>query len=170
MEKSEVRKHKKYFYTIKEKLAIIDFYNTFNSSGERLVSKQEVYRKYNIDHKSFNEWLKNEDEMRNCHDPKNKKTLHKGKPSSFSKEEKEKIINWVELQLSNFIPINYHIVANTVIAMNLESLKDISYKAKYLRIIRLLKSNYYVLRKTTHIGQSIPNDADEKTHYFLAKL
>ncbi len=108
--------------------------------------------------------------MRNCHDPKNKKTLHKGKPSSFSKEEKEKIINWVELQLSNFIPINYHIVANTVIAMNLESLKDISYKAKYLRIIRLLKSNYYVLRKTTHIGQSIPNDADEKTHYFLAKL
>ena len=44
--------------------------------------------------------------MRNCHDPKNKKTLHKGKPSSFSKEEKEKIINWVELQLSNFIQIN----------------------------------------------------------------
>ena len=34
MEKSEVRKHKKYFYIIKEKLAIIDFYNTFNSSGE----------------------------------------------------------------------------------------------------------------------------------------
>ena len=33
MENNEVRKPKKFFYTIKEKLAILDFYNTFNASG-----------------------------------------------------------------------------------------------------------------------------------------
>ena len=51
--------------------------------------------------------------------------------------------------------------------MNLDSLKDISFKAKYKRLIRLLKSNFFVVRKSTHIGQSIPKDADEKALYFL---
>ena len=32
MENNDVRKHKKIFYTIKDKLYILDFYNTFNDS------------------------------------------------------------------------------------------------------------------------------------------
>ena len=55
METNQVRKHKRYFYIIKEKLAIIDYFNTFNSSGEHIVSKNNVYRKFNMNHKSFNE-------------------------------------------------------------------------------------------------------------------
>lgn len=34
-------------------------------------------------------------------------------------------------------------------------------------VVRLLKSNFFVVRKSTHIGQSIPKDADEKALYFL---
>ena len=60
MEKNDVRKQKRYFYTIIEKLAIIDYYNRYNTVGERLVSKQDIYRKFNIDHKSFNDWLRKE--------------------------------------------------------------------------------------------------------------
>ena len=60
MEENKVRKQKRFFYTISEKLAIIDYYNRFDSSGVRLVSKNDIYKKYNIDHKSFNSWLKNE--------------------------------------------------------------------------------------------------------------
>ena len=131
MEANNVRKQKRYFYTISEKLAIIDYYNRFNIAGERLVSKKEIYRKFNIDHKSFNDWLRKEEELRKCQDPKNKKTLHKGKPSFFTKEEKEKIINYVETNVSNSVPLNYHIVATHIISMNLDSLKDISFKAKY---------------------------------------
>ena len=54
MEENKVRKQKRFFYTISEKLAIIDYYNRFDSSGVRLVSKNDIYKKYNIDHKSFN--------------------------------------------------------------------------------------------------------------------
>ena len=39
MEANNVRKQKKYFYTISEKIAIIDYYNSYNTAGERLVSK-----------------------------------------------------------------------------------------------------------------------------------
>ena len=79
MEENKVRKQKRFFYTISEKLAIIDYYNRFDSSGVRLVSKNDIYKKYNIYHKSFNSLLKNEEEMRKCHAPKTKKTIHKGK-------------------------------------------------------------------------------------------
>ena len=170
MEANNVRKQKKYFYTISEKLAIIDYYNRYNTAGERIVSKQDIYRKFNIDHKSFNDWLRKEEELRQCQDPKNKKTIHKGKPSSFTKEEKETIINYVETSISNSVPLNYHIVATHIISMNLASLKDISFNAKYKRVVRLLKSNFYVVRKSTYIGQSIPKDADEKTLYFLSQV
>ena len=107
MEVNNIRKQKRYFYTIKEKLAIIDYYNSFNESGERIYSKNDVYKKFNIDHKCFNDWPKHEEELRNVHDPKNKKTLHPGKAFSFTKEEKEIIINFVETAISNFIPLNF---------------------------------------------------------------
>ena len=55
MEENKIRTQNRYFYTIAEKLAIIGYYNRFNSSVERLVSKQDIYKKFNIDHKSFNE-------------------------------------------------------------------------------------------------------------------
>ena len=108
--------------------------------------------------------------MRQCQDLKNKKTIHKGKPSCFTKEEKETIINYVETSISNSVLLNYHIVATHIISMNLALLKDISFKAKYKRIVRLLKSNFYVIRKSTHIGQSIPKDVDEKILYFLSQV
>ena len=79
-------------------------------------------RKFNIDHKSFNEWLKNEEEMPNSHEPNKKKAFHKGKPSSFTKEEKQKIINWVETAISNFIPLNFHIAVEKIITMDIKSL------------------------------------------------
>ena len=44
MEINEFRKHKRFSYSIKEKLAIIDYYNTFNTARERKFSKngQEI--------------------------------------------------------------------------------------------------------------------------------
>ena len=105
-----------------------------------------------------------------CQDPKNKKAIHKGKPSNFNKEEKEKIINYVETSISNSISLNYHIVALHVIPMNLDSLKEISNKAKYKMIVRLVKSNFFVIRKSTYLGQSIPKDADEKAMHFLRQV
>ena len=74
----------------------------------------------------------------------------------------------METSISNSVPLNYHIVATHIISMNLDSLKDISFKAKYKRLVRLLKRNFFV--KSTHIGQSIPKDADEKKLYFLSQL
>ena len=57
-----------------------------------------------------------------------------------------------------------------VIPMNLDSLKEISNKAKYKRIVRLVKSNFFVIRKSTYLGQSIPKDADEKAMHFLRQV
>ena len=57
-------------------------------------------------------------------------------------------------------------MALLVISMNLESLKGISYKEKYKRIIRLLKNNFFSVRKSTHLGQSIPKDSDDKAQHF----
>lgn len=45
---------------------MINDYNTFYNKGEHIVSKQYIIAKHNIDHKSFNERLKNEEEKRNC--------------------------------------------------------------------------------------------------------
>jgi len=36
MEENKVRKQKRISYSISEKLAIIDYYNRFNSAGERI--------------------------------------------------------------------------------------------------------------------------------------
>lgn len=82
------------------------------------------------------------------------------------KEEKEKIIDYVEASISNSVPLNYHIVVTHIISMNLDPLKDILFKAKYKRVVRLLKNNYFVIRKSTHIGQSIPYDANVKHFIF----
>ena len=112
------------------------------------------------------DWLKNEEELRNVHYPKNKKALHPGKAFSFNKEEKEIIINFVETVISNFIPLNYHKAVEKIISMNLEILKGLSYKAKYKRIIRFLKSNYYTNRKATHIGQTFPMTPQIKHYIF----
>ena len=54
--------------------------------------------------------------------------------------------------------------------MNIETLKGLFYKEKYKRIERFLKSNYYTIRKNTHIYQSIPKDTTDKALYFLRKV
>ena len=145
-------------------------YNTFNEFGERVYSKNDIYKKFNIDDKTLNNWLKNEEELRNIHAPKNKKTIHPGKASSVPKEEKEIIINFVENNIPNFIPLNYHLAVEKIIAMKLNILTGISYKAKYKRIVRFLKSHYYTIRKTTHIEQTIRLDATDKALYFLKTI
>ena len=89
--------------------------------------------------------------------------------SSFSKDEKDIIINFVETNISYFIPLNYHSAVEKIISVKLNTLTGISYKAKYKRIVRFLKSNYYTIRKTTHIDQMIPLDATDKALYFLKK-
>lgn len=99
-----------------------------------------------------------------------KKKLHPGKSFLFTKDEKEKIIYFVETPISNLIPLNYHIASQKIIAMNLETLNGISFKAKYKRIVRFLKSNYYTVRKSTHIGQSLPLEAPFKALYFLREV
>ena len=45
--------------------------------------------------------------------------------------------------------------------LHLKTLTGLSFQAKYLKIVRFLKSKYYIKRKSTHIGQSIPENSND---------
>ena len=68
--------------------------------------------------------------------------------------------------MSNSLPLNYHIVSRHIIHLDLETLKGFSDKVKYQRIVRLLKSKFYAIRKATYIGQNIPDEADNEAFIF----
>lgn len=54
--------------------------------------------------------------------------------------------------------------------MNLGTLKSISDKVEYQRIAWFRKSNFYMIRKASHIEQSIPEESDNKALYFLKQV
>ena len=75
-----------------------------------------------------------------------------GKKTTFNEAEQNQIISFVESTISNYAPISYIDISSNIVKLNLTSLNGLSFNAKYLRIIRFLKSKFYVNRKTTHIG------------------
>ena len=75
----------------------------------------------------------------------------------------------MEASISNFIPITYTTVAQHIEKLKFKSCKNISFTALYFRIDRFLKSLYYVPRKVTHIGQSLPSNSIELCYQFLKK-
>lgn len=93
-----------------------------------------------------------------------------GKKTSFTEEEQNHIINFVESAIANYVPISFLDVTNNIDKLNLKTLSGLSLNAKYLRIIRFLKSKYYVNRKSTHTGQSIPENSNELCMKFLKEV
>ena len=102
-----------------------------------------------------------------CLDPKKKRFIKESLPFLLKKKNEKFLI--MRSSISNSVPLNYHIVPTHIISINLISLKDISFKAKYIRVVRLLKSNLFVVRKSTHIGQSIPKMLMKNT-LFLSQV
>ena len=51
-----------------------------------------------------------------------------------------------------------------------KTLENLTFHSNYLRIERFLKSQFYVSRKATHIGQTIPNDANNLCFKFLKEI
>lgn len=93
-----------------------------------------------------------------------------GKKTTFNEVEQNKKISFVESAISNYVQISYIDITNNIVKLNLPSLNGLSFNAKYLRIIRFLKSKFYVNRKTTHIGQSIPENSTEMCMKFLKEV
>ena len=71
------------------------------------------------------------------------------------------IFSFVGSAISNYVPISYNDITSNIAKLNLTSLNGLSFNAKYLRIIRLLASIFYVNRKASHIGQSKPENSTE---------
>ena len=51
------------------------------------------------------------------------------------------------------------IIAQKVRNLNFKSTENISFCALYKRVERILKNNFYLSRKATHIGQTIPSQS-----------
>ena len=66
--KQLARTNKKYYYTIREKLDLIDLYNSKDDNVQPKYSKAEILKKYKIVHKTFDIWLMNENKFRFSND------------------------------------------------------------------------------------------------------
>ena len=64
------------------------------------------------------------------------------KKTAFIEEEQNHIINFVESAISNYVPISFMDVTIKIDKLNLKTLTGLSFKEKYLRIVRFLKSKY----------------------------
>ena len=93
-----------------------------------------------------------------------------GKKTSFTEEEQNHIINFVESAIANYVRISFLDVTINIDKLNLKTFSGLSFNAKYKRIIRFLKSKYYVNRKSTHIGQSIPDNSNDLCLKFLKEV
>ena len=162
------RFNKRHHYTMKEKLEIINYYQAVDEKGNKLHAKSEVLKKYNIDHKPLEYWEKNEIKIKNS-DNLNKKTLHRGRPNTFTEEEK-KILFTIEASVSENIPLSYIDAIKIIMQLNIDSIKKLDISTIYMRVYRLLKKNFNVIRRCTHLGQSLPEDANTKTILFLKEV
>lgn len=54
--------------------------------------------------------------------------------------------------------------------LNIDSIKNLDISIIYMRVYRLLKKNFYVIRRCTHISQTLPEDANTKTILFLKEV
>ena len=170
MENNNIEKSKKkHFYSIKEKLAILDYYKAVDENGQKLHSKTEVLKKFNLNHKTLEYWEQNETKFKNA-DNSNKKTLHKGKASSFTSDEEKTILQAIENAISEHIPLYYNDATKLIKQLNIESIKNIALPSIYMRVYRFLKKNYYVKKKGIPLGQSLPNDATQKAILFLKQV
>ena len=163
------RTNKKYYYTIKEKLDIIDLYNSKDNNGQPKFSKAEILKKYKTDHKTFDRWLINENKFRFSNDL-DKKTLHRGRNNKISEKDQKYILDTIKTLLENKIPINYKDIVKIIYSKKLISFKNISKTSCYFRIYRFLKKHLYVKRRGTHIGQRIPENAFNLAQLFLHEI
>ena len=163
------RTNKKYFYTIKEKLDIIDLYNSRDNNGQPIFSKEEILKKYKIDNKTFDRWLINENKFRFSNDLE-KKILHKGRNNNLSEKDQKEIIDTIKSLIENKIPINYMDIVKIIYSKKLNSFKNISKTSCYFRIYRFLKKHLYVKHKATHMEQKIPINAFNLAELFLHEI
>lgn len=163
------RFNKRHHYTMKEKLEIINYYHAVDEKGNKLHTKSEILKKYNIDHKSLEYWEKNEIKIKDS-DNLNKKTLHKGRPNTFTEEEEKKILFNIEASLSENIPLSYIDATKIIMQLHIDSIKNLDISTIYMRVYRLLKKNYFVIRRGTHLGKTLPDDANTKTILFLKEV
>ena len=170
MEDPEKINVKKYICTISEKITVLRKYHSKDPKTNKDYTKKEICRQYKIDHKTLEEWLLKEELFKNFPNQKSRKSMTTGKKTSFTEEEQNHIINFVESAIANYVPISFLDVTINIDKLNLKTLSGLSLNAKYLRIIRFLKSKYYVNRKSTHIGQSIPENSNELCMKFLKEV
>ena len=132
------RFNKRHHYTMKKKLEIINYYHALDEKGNKLHTKSEVLKKYNIDHKSLEYWEKNEIKIKDS-DNLNKKTLHKGRPNTFTEEEEKKILFNIEASLSENILSSYTDATKIIMQLHIDSIKNLDISTIYMRVYRLLK-------------------------------
>lgn len=150
---------KKQYYTIS---AILRKYHSKDPKTNKNFTKKEICRQYNIVHKTLDEWLIKEALFNNFPNKQSRKSMKLGKKTTFTEEEQNHIINFEESAISNYVPISFMDVTINIDLLNLKTLTGLSFKAKYLRIVRFfLKSKYYVSRKSTHLEQSIPENSND---------
>lgn len=76
-----IRTNLKYFYSLDEKIKIVDKNMSIDPKTILQYTKKEICRLYNIDHKQLDRFILNYENYKN---KLNKKTLHKGRKTNFS--------------------------------------------------------------------------------------
>ena len=109
-----IRTNFKYFYSLDEKIKIVDKYMSIDPKTNLQYTKKEICRLYNIDHKQLDRFILNYENYKNEKNKHNKKTLHKGSKTNFSEEEQKIILDIVDSALANFTPINYILVTQII--------------------------------------------------------
>ena len=143
----KIRTNFKWYFTLEEKIKIVEKYKTIDTKTNKHYIKKEICRIYNLDHKQLDQFILNYDEYKKQKNIHNKKIFNKGSKSNFTKEEQIIIINIIESAPSNLTPINYMMITQIIQNKKFKSTENISIHALYQTTEPFLKQNFMFLEK-----------------------
>ena len=152
---------KKNKYSIEEKLSILE--------EAKAKSLHSIAKKYGIDRKSIRDWSNQEEQLKEQINYKKYMITGGGAKSLLSKENELDIVNWIIHTLKLELPVSSTLVMKYILKIAPE-LQDKTNKALISLTYRLLQKYNFVLRRTSHIGQRMTLDYENKITVFLKDI
>ena len=152
---------KKNKYTIEEKLKVLEKIKT--------NSIHSIAKKYGIDRSSIRDWQKQEDKLKSQTNFRKFRIEGAGAKFELPKEKKDELISWI-LQNQK---LNLSITTSILIKYLLKIYPAFSNKKEHTLkkwCYTFLKNNDFVIRKASHIGQSLPFDYANQITMFLKEI
>lgn len=153
------KEKKKRSYNIGFKVKLVEYINSIQNDELRKREKLCLRNKYNIPKNTLNDWFKKYNIFKNEKNDKIKRISGGGRKSNLEEFKKDLLYYILDIRRSGFA-INVKTIIAYLYSIN-DNFKKENIHSLEMKIRRFLERNNLRIRKASHIGQPLPDNATD---------